>query len=187
MGLVAFGGRWESADKIGDRVKADEQRTARLAEYEGRRAKLAEREASVRDAEERAKDEGRPEAAYAVKLRGNHQLARAHADLGLWCEEHDLKAEAVAHFTTSVHLDPYRDASWRHLGCVKRNGRWVSSDQAAAEERDEHEQRQANRRWEPQFRKWKTWLGDSASSSHRAKVREHLSIVTDPRAVPLDP
>ena len=55
MGLVAFGGRWESADKIGERVKADESRAAKLAEYEGRRARLAEKEASVRKAEERYK------------------------------------------------------------------------------------------------------------------------------------
>ena len=36
----------------------------------------------------------------------------------------------------------------------------MSSEQADAEERDEHEQRLANRRWEPLLKKWKTWLGD---------------------------
>ena len=184
MGLVAFGGRWESADKIGERVKADEQRSAKLAEYEGRRARLAEKEASVRKAEERYKAIGQPEAAYAVRLKGNRELAQLHANLGMWCGQNGLKPEEMAHFTTAVHLDPSRDSSWRHLGCVKRNGRWMSAEQAAADDRDEHEQRLANRRWEPLLRKWKTWLGDPASSSHRAEANEQLASVTDPRAVP---
>jgi len=185
LGLVAFGGRWESTDRIGERVKADEHRAAKLAEYEGRRARLAEKEASIRKAEERYKASGRPEGAYAVRLKGNHDLAQVHANLGMWCEQNDLKPEAMAHFTTAVHLDPSRDSSWRHLACVKHNGRWMSSKQAAAEERNEHEQRLANRRWEPLLRKWKTWLGDPASSSsHRAEAREQLASLTDPRAVP---
>jgi tetratricopeptide (TPR) repeat protein len=185
LGLVAFGGRWESADKIGERVKADAQRAAKLAEYEGRRAKLAEKEAGVRKAEERYKALGQPEAAYAVRLKANHDLAQVHAGLGLWCQRQGLKPEAMAHFTTAVHLDPSRDSSWRNLGCVKRNGRWMSPEQAAADERDEHEQRLANRRWEPLIRKWKTWLGDGpSSSSHRAEAREQLASLSDPRAVP---
>ena len=65
----------------------------------------------------------------------------------------------MAHFTTAVHLDPSRESSWRHLGYVKRNGRWISPEQAAAEAKDDREQRQANRHWEPLLRKWKGWLG----------------------------
>jgi hypothetical protein len=184
LGMVAFGGRWESADKIGERVKADEQRTAKLAEYEGRRAKLIEKEASVRNAEARYKAAGRPESAYAVRLKGNHDLAQIHAKLGMWCEQNGLKPEAIAHFTTAVHLDPSRDSSWRHLGCVKHNGRWMSPEQAAADEKEEHEQRLANRRWEPLLKKWKNWLGDPASSAHRAEANELLASVTDPRVIP---
>jgi hypothetical protein len=185
LGLVAYGGRWESADKIGDRVKADDQRTAKLSEYEGRRARLAEKEASVRTAEERYKSAGRPESAYAVRLKGNHDLAQIHAKLGLWCEQNGLKPEAIAHYTTSVHLDPSRDSSWRHLGCVKHDGRWMSPEQAAADDRDEREQRLANRRWEPLLKRWKSWLADpAASSAHRVEANEQLASVTDPRAVP---
>ena len=185
LGLVAFSGRWESIEKIGERIKADEHRTAKLTEYERRRARLTEKEASIRKAEERYKVSGQPEEAYAVRLKGNHGLAQVHANLGMWCEQNGLKPEAMAHFTTAVHLDPYREASWRHLGCVKRNGQWMSPEQAAAEERNEHEQKLANRRWEPLLRKWKIWLGDPASSSaHRAEAREQLASLTDPRALP---
>jgi hypothetical protein len=185
LGLVAFGGRWESADKIGERVKADEDRAAKLAEYEARRAKLAAKEQTIRTLVDRLKERGQPEASYTARLKGNRDLAEAHVSIGLWCEQNGLKPEAMAHFTTAVHLDPSREKSWRHLGCVKRNGRWMSSEQADADERDEHEQKLANRRWEPLLKKWKIWLGDpSSSTAHRAEAREQLSSVTDARAVP---
>ena len=106
----------------------------------------------------------------------------AHANLGTWCEQNGLHGEAIAHFTTAVHLDPSRESSWRHLGYVKRNGRWVSAEEAAATEKEDHAQRLASRHWEPLLRKWKGWLG--ASPSHREQAEEHLATVTDPHAVP---
>ena len=126
LGLISFGGRWESAEKIGERMKADEERVARLADYNGRRASLEEKEHDLRAAVERLGEKGRPELAYAAQLKANREVAQAHASLGMWCDQHGLKPEAMAHFTTAVHLDPSRDASWRHLGYVKRNGRWIS-------------------------------------------------------------
>ena len=81
-----------------------------------------------------------------------------------------------------MHLDPSREASWRHLGYVKRDGRWTSPEQAAADAKDDREQRQANRRWEPLLRKWKGWL--AGSPARRAEAEELLATVTDPRAVP---
>ena len=101
----------------------------------------------------------------------------------MWCEQKGLKPEAMAHFTMAVHLDPSRDASWRHLGCVRRNGRWMSAEQAAAEEKDDREQRQANRRWEPLLRKWRGRLAEG-SSARRAEAEEQLANLNDPRAVP---
>ena len=185
LGLVAFGGRWESADTIGERIKADERRTAKLAEYEGRRGKLVEKEQQLRTLVDRLKQRGHPEAADAAQLKGNRELAQAHVGIGLWCEQNGLSPEAMAHFTTAVHLDSTREKSWRHLGCVKRNGRWMSSEQADAEDRDEQEQKLANRRWEPLLKKWKTWLSDPASSTdRRADARERLATVIDPRSVP---
>ncbi len=100
----------------------------------------------------------------------------------MWCEQNGLKGEAIAHFTTAVHLDPSREASWRHLGYVKHNGRWKSAEEAVATEKEEHALRLAGRHWEPQLRKWKGWLG--GSSAHRDQAEEHLATVTDPHAVP---
>jgi hypothetical protein len=61
----------------------------------------------------------------------------------------------------------------------------MTSEQAAAEAREEHEQRLANHHWEPLLRRWKNWLGDWTSpAARRAEARERLATVTDPRAVP---
>ena len=111
---------------------------------------------------------GEYQAAYSARLKSNRRLAQAHVELALWCDRNGLKPEATAHFTVAVHLDPYRDSSWKHLGYVKRNGRWTSREQAAADERDEREQKQADRYWEPLLKKWTSWLGDKR---HRAGGR----------------
>jgi hypothetical protein len=182
LGLLGFGGRWESPEKVAERVRADEERGARLAEYNGRRDRLEDKERALRAAVERLKVKGRPEDAYAAQLKANRELAQAHAGLGIWCDRNGLKPEAMAHFTTAVHLDPSRESSWRHLGYVKRDGRWISPEQAAAEAKDDRDRRQANRHWEPLLRKWKSWLGGSAA--RREEAEGLLADVTNPRAVP---
>jgi hypothetical protein len=43
MGLVAYGGQWKRPEAIAEKVKADEALTARLAEYNARRARTPEK------------------------------------------------------------------------------------------------------------------------------------------------
>jgi hypothetical protein len=105
---------------------------------------------------------------------------RRHLALGLWCEQHGLKAEATAHFTSAVVLDPSNDTAWRHLGYSRHNGRWMSRDQIEAEQREQKAQRSADRQWEPLLKKWWSWLGDR---KRRAQAEEFLVSVKDPRAV----
>ncbi len=186
MGLISFGDRWVSADQIGERLKADKQRAAKLAVYAGRRARLSRMEDAIRRREEDGRRaSGRPDPDYALRLKDHQELAEGHHRLGLWCEQSGLKAEALAHFTTAVHLDPTHEKSWRHLGYVKHDGRWMSPEQAAAEEREGDERRKANHLWEPLLRKWKIWLADpSATAAQRAEAQEQLASVTDRHAVP---
>jgi len=42
MGLVAFGGQWKRPEAVAEKVKADEDLAARLAEYNARRARMTE-------------------------------------------------------------------------------------------------------------------------------------------------
>ena len=44
LGLILHDGGWESPDRIGERLEADSHRGAKLAEYNGRRAALVEKE-----------------------------------------------------------------------------------------------------------------------------------------------
>jgi hypothetical protein len=182
LGLVSFGGRWEAPDKVGERVRADEKRGALLAEYDGRRDRIDAKERVARADVVRLEAKGLPGEGYAARLRANRELAQMHASIGTWCDQNGLEPEALAHFTTAVHLDPSRESSWRHLGYIRRNGRWISPEQAAAEARDERDQRQANRHWTPLLRKWKGWLGES-SSARRAEAEGLLAGVTDPLAI----
>jgi tetratricopeptide (TPR) repeat protein len=163
LGLVAYRGRWLALDEVGEKRRADLSLTKQLEEYRARRAALgASIDATKRD---------------ATSLR---KAAREHEKLGTWCEQHGLKDEAIAHFTTAVQLDPYRDSAWRHLGYVKRNGRWMSREQIVSLERDASAERKADRYWDPLLKKWRTWLGEQ---SHHDEAVAALAEVTDPRAV----
>ena len=181
LGLIAFGSRWETAERARERIKADTAQEAKRSEYQARRSKLTNEEIRSQQAADLLEKKGDYQAAYSARLRSNRRLAEAHVELGLWCERNGLLPEETAHFTLAVHLDPYRDSSWKHLGYVKRNGRWTSRDQAADNERDEREQKKADRYWEPLLKKWTDWLGDKR---HRDEALNLLATVVDRRAVP---
>jgi hypothetical protein len=119
---------------------------ATLAEYNGRRAKVA-------------------------------NTAEAHWKLGLWCEEHGLKAEAEAEFTAVTRLDPKREAAWKRLGFKKHNGRWMSDAQITAGA----EQTKANRRWGPALAKLHDRLHDRKIQQ---AARAELAAIQEPEAVP---
>ena len=150
MGVVAYHGQWKRPEVVAEKVKADEALTAKLAEYNARRAKAPE-------------------------------TADGQWALGLWCEQNDLPAEALAPFTTVTQLDPSREAAWKRLGCKKVNGRWVSDAQLAAEKEEVDLRKKADKRWKPLLTKWRGMLGEKSKHDDAEKA---LSEVVDPRAVP---
>ncbi len=163
LGLVAHGGRWMTADRAAEAAKSNEALARTLAEYNGLRDRLEE---------EQRRQPGRP-----ARMR----FAPAHVKLGAWCEQHGLKAEATAHYTQAVVLNPYLDAGWKHLGFVTHNGRWMTREQIAAEQKEAEAQRHGDRRWTPLFEKYRRWL---AEPSRRAEAERRLAEITDPLAVP---
>jgi hypothetical protein len=180
LGLMTYRGKWETPDAVSARIKADEALTAKLAEYNTRRDELQKKEDALRP----ASAPGKPDnvmAGYRQKRLAAVKLAPEHVKLGMWCETHGLKAEAQAHFTQAVVLDPYREAAWKHLGYVKHNGRWLSREQVAADRKEEAAQRRADRYWEPLLKKWRELLRDDQI---RERGQTELASVTDPRAVP---
>ncbi|MFI5457365.1 MAG: polymorphic toxin-type HINT domain-containing protein [Isosphaerales bacterium] len=163
LGLIELGGRWLSPEQVRDRRKSDQVLTAKLEQYHARRAAL---EGSLEPTKRGAADP--------------RKASRAHEKLGVWCEEQGLNDQALAHFTMAVQLDPYHETTWKHLGYVKRRGRWMSREQIAADERETDAQRKADKHWEPLLRKWKGWL---AEKTRRVEAEELLAKVVDSGAV----
>ncbi len=152
MGLVEYKGRWNRPESVADKVKADVNLGAKLAEYNARRASAKE-------------------------------TADSQAALALWCERNGLEAEAKAHYSAVVRLDPKREAVWKKLGCKKVGGRWVTEDQLTAEKAEAEVQKAADKKWKPLLTKYRSTL-NGRDASRREKALEALDAISDPRAVP---
>ncbi len=183
MGLVSYQGKWENPDKLRDKVQADETLSRKLAEYNARREALGarDRKALLANAEA-AEKRGQLDVAERLRRRYVSMMAPEHVKLGLWCEQNGLKAEATAHFTQAVVLDPYDDATWKHLGYVKRDGRWISRAQAETERAEADRLRKAERYYEPLLRKYREALRGK-DEARADEARALLAEITDPLAL----
>ena len=164
LGLISYRGQSLRPDDVRVKRNSDEKLAKKLDEYNRRRAAL--------------------EVLLANRSRdgaGNRSYALAHEKLAAWCEQEGLKDEAIAHLTTAVQFNPYRDAPWKRLGYVKHHGRWMTHTQIVAEEQEAAVQRKADRRWEAVFKKAKAQLG---SKKRQQEDDDVLGTVTDVRAVP---
>jgi hypothetical protein len=123
-------------------------------------------------------------AEYEARRAATPGTADAQWKLALWCEQHGLKAEAVAHFTAVARLDPTRVAAWKHLGCVVFEGRWVTPRQRAAEHAEEQAQRRADLHYRVVLEHYRRELA-SKNAGLRAAAEAALDALTDPRAVPM--
>jgi tetratricopeptide (TPR) repeat protein len=180
MGLMAHAGRWEHPEDVGQKILTDETTAARRAEYNGYRAELERTADADRAAIESARASGNRELLRAAKGQSSRRLAAAQLKLGLWCERNGLRPEAIAHFTAATEFDPSVATAWRHLGCQRHKGRWMTPQAIAAEEAEEKAQREADGRWEPDLRRWKSWL---AVDVKQVEAVTHLTAINDPRAV----
>jgi hypothetical protein len=105
---------------------------------------------------------------------------KEHYELALWCEEKGLKTEATVHFMNVTRLDPSHELAWKHLGCKKYNGAWMSEDQIASVKAETEAQKAADKHWRPILERAKSRL---AEKRNRASVEEKLAAITDPRAL----
>lgn len=180
LGQVEVSDGWDNPDGVRAKIQADESLARKLAEYNRRRAELDLHDRrDVLAAAEEARKSGNYALAESKRFWYARKTAPEHVKLGLWCEQNGLKPEAIAHFTQAVVLDPYRDSTWKHLGYVKRDGRWMSREQAEAERLEASNQQKADRHWEPLLRRWRSWLGEKARF---ADARARLDKVSEPRS-----
>jgi hypothetical protein len=120
-------------------------------------------------------------AEYNARREGLDGSAAAHRALALWCEENGLEPEAKAHFTAVTRLKPDSEDAWKHLGYVRRGGRWVEPEQAAADEARRKAQLEATARWQPRLETLRAHLTDP---KRRAEAESELAAIADPLAIP---
>jgi hypothetical protein len=120
-------------------------------------------------------------AQYNDRRARMNDSADEHWKLALWCEQHGLNPEAIAHLTRVVLLEPGRDSAWKRLGYRKQGRRWVTDEQLARERAEAEAQERAERHWLPLFQKWRRWIGEPAKGY---ELSEAFSTVRDPHAVP---
>ena len=154
LGLVDYRGKWQRPDAVAAAVRDDAALASSLAEYNRRREAL-----------------------------GPAAKAADHFRLAVWCAEAGLDAESVAHLTIVTRLDPNHEAAWKRLGCKKRDGRWVSDAQLAAEKVEADAQRAADRRHRADLLGIRDRL-DDRDPARRSEARARLDALTDPRATP---
>ncbi len=119
-------------------------------------------------------------AEYGQKRAATAYTADGQWNLAQWADEHGLTAQAKAHYTAVVRLDPARELAWKKLGYKRHDGRWVTDAEIAAQKADADAQKVADKKWKPALEKWKSMLG---KASTRAEGEAGLLTVTDPRAV----
>lgn len=121
-------------------------------------------------------------AEYHAKRAKAPSTAEAQWRLALWCKGHGLEAEASAHAVATTRLDPSHEAAWKHLGYKRRDGRWMTDEQFAAEKAEAKAQRDADKKYAPLLEKWRGGLG--GGKERKEEADRGLSAVADPRAVP---
>ena len=119
-------------------------------------------------------------AEYDAKRSSTPYTADGQQSLARWAEERGLAAQAKAHYTAVVRLDPKREPIWKKLGYKKQNGKWTTDAELAASKADSDAQKAADQKWRTLLEKWRTQL---AKPGERAEAEANLMTVTDPRAV----
>ncbi len=124
-------------------------------------------------------DPGEALAEYNALRAKTPSTAAAQWKLGLWCEEHGLKAEAYVHFSEVVRLDPRREGAWRRLGFKKVHGRWTTDAQIA----EASEQKKADKLWVPKLKKLHKDIHGKNGAKKQDAAQAALLAITDPRAI----
>ena len=165
LGLIDSNGRWETPERARERIKADAARSAKLAEYERRRAKLTADEISSQQAQDRLEQRRRLPGRQLGPAEDNRRLAQRTSIWASGASAIGLDARGDRPLHGSRPLRPLSGFELETPG-ICQAGRTMdeSATRPRCEDREEREQKQAARYWEPLLKKWKSWLGDKRQS-----------------------
>ena len=181
LGFVEYEGRWLRPDRVGQALESDGRVAAALAEYNAKREALDQETAEAKARLEERPGSARPVELRAARTRNARRMAQARLELGNWCRQAGLAAEASVEWTTAVLLDPDLSLAWHALGYEQHDGRWMSAEQAAKEEAAARAQQAATKHWEPILKRCRSLLRDNAQLRSAAEAR--LARLNDPLVV----
>ena len=140
---------------------------------------------------------------YETRAKQTPNTVEAQWQLADWCRQQGpiLKDERENHLRQIIRLDPEHLPARRALGHVKRDGQWMTYDEARQAEgyvkykgkyitpqeleliQKTEAELKAEQQWYRRIRLWKAWLTGS-NDRRRQEGLAHLRGVTDPYAVP---
>ncbi len=182
LGEILLDGMWQTPEKVAESAASNPDLAAKMADYNARRARVVDLAQEELRRVRSFREDGKYVEAGLFQAYADRKLAPGHVELALWCEKNGLKAEALAHFTTAVRLDPHRDVAWKHLGYVKHEGRWMTPAQVRDAQQETALQKKADATWEPTLRRLKASL---SVKNRQATAEAELARVDDVRAVPM--
>ena len=111
------------------------------------------------------------------------ETAQAHWQLAEWCDQNGLKAEATAHLTAVVRLNPGHEEAWKKLGYQQAKGPVDTAPGRSRPRTWRILERSAGptRNGDQLLQKWNGWLEKKA---RQADAEAAMALVRDPRAVP---
>jgi hypothetical protein len=138
---------------------------------------------------------------YEIRAGNTPDTVDAQWELAQWCRDNHLNAQRKSHLLNIVRLDPEHEVARRLLGHVRRQGEWVSRDDAmlkngyvkhdgvfvTLQERELLEQRDAQRDEEVEWhRKIRGWYlsANGRNAQRRGEGLDNLSSVKHPNAIP---
>ncbi len=119
---------------------------------------------------------------YAERRAAAQQDADGHRKLAQWCQQHGLDAQAIAHWTAILDMEPNDWEARLRLKHKWINGSWFTPDQLAKADQASDAYLQSLRDYLPQCTSIARSLSKDASD--KAKALKRLKDIDDERAIP---
>ena len=111
------------------------------------------------------------------------QTVEGQLNLAKWCSQRKLNAEARAHYTKVLELNPNHVEARARLGFCRIEGVWLSPQEISAARKRAREAEAALRKWRPRLEILRKQL-QSSKPKLRALAVEKIKKIDDPAAIP---
>lgn len=120
--------------------------------------------------------------AYRKRREGMVETAENHRELARWCRKAKLAEEERLHWSKVLEFEAANAEAIEALGLEPYQGRLLTRQQIEREKQVASQQKQAFRKWQPRFAKWRKSLSSSVSSERDEAFRQFRA-VKEPEAL----